>query len=477
MVSKKNRIPKTSMRTLLPVASAGLAFLWAWMFMLVLGLPAANQIWHIVPIRAGLSIAFFMGGALYMALVALGKTARLLSNPAFLASTALALALPSSIAFAAYSTNTPVEIALCAWVLAGASFALVLTAYSELLSIDWRRDVGMYHGFGAMLGALLFYLSCHVERPASYVTVLLLAGFSLSVLVYLKRHVLDVKSADSERSSDHIVMYRMTGLTIAVYGLLFGAVIYVVILRVPLENIAGLSAIAIATGSALHILNSVILRRYLPFGAVEKLMLLVLVVAFMAALAASQWFYEVLYLALFALFVYFDIADLSALTALASTNRNKAGATIGRGRTNIFCGIVFGISGCAALQFATIQENGSFPDALALASLGILLLLAVFTVFMPVKDNHVTDKASTGHRAESILDAKCAEASRVFKLSARESEVLVFLAKGRNAEYIGAQLCISMYTAKAHIYHIYRKMSINSQAELMDIVDQIEVPL
>ncbi|MEG0375860.1 MAG: LuxR C-terminal-related transcriptional regulator [Raoultibacter sp.] len=58
-----------------------------------------------------------------------------------------------------------------------------------------------------------------------------------------------------------------------------------------------------------------------------------------------------------------------------------------------------------------------------------------------------------------------------YGLTPREAEVFYLLAKGRNAEYIGNQLVVSSATVKSHIYHIYRKLGINSQQRLMTIVD------
>ena len=61
---------------------------------------------------------------------------------------------------------------------------------------------------------------------------------------------------------------------------------------------------------------------------------------------------------------------------------------------------------------------------------------------------------------------------RQYDLSQREMEVFLCLAKGRNAEYIQQKLFISSNTAKTHIGHIYRKMGINSQQRLIDMVDR-----
>jgi DNA-binding CsgD family transcriptional regulator len=56
-------------------------------------------------------------------------------------------------------------------------------------------------------------------------------------------------------------------------------------------------------------------------------------------------------------------------------------------------------------------------------------------------------------------------------LTKREIEVFHLLVKGRNAEYISNKMFISMATAKTHIYHIYAKLGVNSQQELISLVD------
>lgn len=71
---------------------------------------------------------------------------------------------------------------------------------------------------------------------------------------------------------------------------------------------------------------------------------------------------------------------------------------------------------------------------------------------------------------------RCRAIAEQYDLSPREAEVFTCLAKGRNAEYIQQKLFISSNTAKTHITHIYRKMGINSQQRLIDLVDREEQP-
>ena len=70
---------------------------------------------------------------------------------------------------------------------------------------------------------------------------------------------------------------------------------------------------------------------------------------------------------------------------------------------------------------------------------------------------------------------KCEATANRYLLSARETEVLFFLAKGHNATSIQEQLYISEGTTKTHIRHIYRKLDVHSQQELIQIVENTEV--
>lgn len=70
---------------------------------------------------------------------------------------------------------------------------------------------------------------------------------------------------------------------------------------------------------------------------------------------------------------------------------------------------------------------------------------------------------------------KCELVANRYLLSRRETEVLFFLAKGHNATSIQEQLYISEGTTKTHIRHIYRKLDIHSQQELIQIVERTEI--
>jgi DNA-binding CsgD family transcriptional regulator len=73
------------------------------------------------------------------------------------------------------------------------------------------------------------------------------------------------------------------------------------------------------------------------------------------------------------------------------------------------------------------------------------------------------------------FNQKCNEVARVYRLSARETEVLRLLARGRNVEFIVNELTLSSATVCTHRQHIYQKMAIHSQQELLDVIERIAV--
>ena len=69
------------------------------------------------------------------------------------------------------------------------------------------------------------------------------------------------------------------------------------------------------------------------------------------------------------------------------------------------------------------------------------------------------------------LDERCRELGAAAGLTPREQEVLELLARGRNARFIMEELAVTRNTAKAHISHIYAKLGVHSQQELLSLTE------
>lgn len=78
--------------------------------------------------------------------------------------------------------------------------------------------------------------------------------------------------------------------------------------------------------------------------------------------------------------------------------------------------------------------------------------------------------ASDALLGEASIEARCDELARTYGLTAREREVLGFLAHGHNGVYIGEELVISPNTVRTHIHNIYRKLDVTSREDILRIV-------
>lgn len=150
---------------------------------------------------------------------------------------------------------------------------------------------------------------------------------------------------------------------------------------------------------------------------------------------------------------------------------------------------------CFSLGWAAGIISGSvlprtydnFPMVLVIGLCFVALLLIIARSYYRILSSKRNASERTGEgKNESeltIIDAEQAfeEACKIvadrFALSNRETEVLALLARGRNAKYVANKLIISENTARTHINHIYRKMSIGSQQTLMDYVEDAQAQL
>ena len=83
--------------------------------------------------------------------------------------------------------------------------------------------------------------------------------------------------------------------------------------------------------------------------------------------------------------------------------------------------------------------------------------------------------AADDEARRSRFRERCEIVANTYLLSRRENEVMYYLARGYKSTFIQQQLYISEGTAKTHIHHIYRKLNIHSQQDLIRLIDEVEL--
>ena len=69
------------------------------------------------------------------------------------------------------------------------------------------------------------------------------------------------------------------------------------------------------------------------------------------------------------------------------------------------------------------------------------------------------------------FDAICDRAASLYGLTKREGEVLRYLARGRSVPYMQEVLSVSGNTVRTHVKHIYAKMDVRSQQQLISLLE------
>lgn len=170
----------------------------------------------------------------------------------------------------------------------------------------------------------------------------------------------------------------------------------------------------------------------------------------------------------------FEIFTYYVLIALGSKNRSGALTVFAWGSAMNAFGVIFG------------ANLGRYTNRYYGVDLTVVQVIAATTVFMfvaylllVVKDFSFKATVDAIIPAELVVtstdvpffERRCDEVAAQHALSAREREVFCLLARGRNSRFIQDELVVSYNTVKAHVRHIYTKLGVHTQQELINMVE------
>mgnify|MGYP000055084362 CR=1 FL=1 len=131
----------------------------------------------------------------------------------------------------------------------------------------------------------------------------------------------------------------------------------------------------------------------------------------------------------------------------------------------------------AAVYLTEYAKNRRFAEMVefateTLAGIPSILYGLVGMLFFTQTDVQKLYATSREETADASLEQKCAAIARMCRLTNREAEVLVLLARGRTVRYICDELSIAQGTAKHHVSNIYRKVGVFDRQGLLDTIEQ-----
>jgi len=183
---------------------------------------------------------------------------------------------------------------------------------------------------------------------------------------------------------------------------------------------------------------------------------------------------------------YSALATMTGMTAVGENARTNEISTL-----LIFCtdrlGNMIGMGIGIFLSFLAFSGETAEAAETATGSFIPCLLVILLACMHPiiasgnssyqftVSDGQATPGAQGGESRYGFWRHRCMKFAEHYRLSPRQQEVMLLLAKGRDAVYIEETLMISGHTAKAHIYNIYSKTNVHSRQELINLIEAFEV--
>ena len=152
-----------------------------------------------------------------------------------------------------------------------------------------------------------------------------------------------------------------------------------------------------------------------------------------------------------------------------------------------FSPVIVGSVLCVTTSLAVLLGINAAQIAPDDDALGAILLVCAMAYFVYVLASPLVDYhrlLREGEEGEEVRerdglpqphsDVLCAALAEERNLSAREGEILPYIARGHRPAYVADVLCISEHTVRTHLRNIYRKLGVGSREELIQLIESVQ---
>lgn len=358
----------------------------------------------------------------------------------------------------------------------GIGAALLQALWGDKMAVLPSRDINLYTVASMLFAALVSILAWSATSLEA--ALLVFAALPAGSFILLFRgfdsgrwSILSKTDATEEREDRPLHLGRLC-ISIFVFVFVFNFA-YTTLPASPFEDMASRPIRSVANVSVTIALLIMLLAKgninqmslyRLSFPVLLGALLLMLVIPSEHAAVAS-----VLAAAGYKLF---DVLFWCVLVGLAHENRAISWRVLGFGMAANFLGMGLGVGLRERAWAAT--ASGALDPTLLVCGLMFSLVVIIMLILPESVVSQIMSRSSKKQRQEEPSLAQCCStASEMHGLTAREREVLVFLAQGRTQGVIARKLGISEGTAHTHIIHVYQKLEVHSQQELIDLVEGI----
>lgn len=139
------------------------------------------------------------------------------------------------------------------------------------------------------------------------------------------------------------------------------------------------------------------------------------------------------------------------------------------------CAFMLGqlLGGIVSSYFGQFESSALWVQRISAIMICIILLSSLFMVSnQNLRTGWGLARIDSNENPENDDDLVVQGIIAEFELTNREATILPFLIRGRNRRAISEELMVSEETVKSHTQHIYQKLSIHSQQELISLFDK-----
>ena len=165
-------------------------------------------------------------------------------------------------------------------------------------------------------------------------------------------------------------------------------------------------------------------------------------------------------------FTTYDVLNVVRLREIIAANRLPGAKSWATGRYPQLAGLVLGW----AAGYGMLLTDDALKVLLPAVCVG--LVVAIVAMLTRYVWRYSDAAGGAAHVPEETVGRVHDAIVLRYGLSPREREVMELLVRGYSTDRIGKDLHISYHTVKTHVYHIYQKVGVHAQQELIDLVEE-----
>lgn len=377
---------------------------------------------------------------------------------------------------------------VCACVVfGGGTLALVRLAWGQLYATLSQREVGIYTASSFLVATLANIILKLLPWPCTVVTLIALPVIS-SLLIKRTGNLIDVAPSGAPSSPKASEAHAKSSPSIALAQLTLGMFVFVfansLIRRLVINGaeqswVGGWGTLVVdAIVALLFICLYVAVRGMSPLPAYRCTLILMVAGYTLCTLVPEERQSVTMSLVLVG-YGLLDLLSWAVMANVASRARTSPLRVFGLGVGMTVAGRALGY--VVGAICATHQAAGNL-SLQSLSMLMVLLLVVACASILPEsafgrighpRDAEAPMPGEFAHASGPSFEGACVSIAHRDSLTAREIDVLLPLARGHNAQAISNELSITKGTVQTHVKHIYAKLGLHSQQELIELVESM----